>query len=75
MEFIDVINLWPNAPALAQDLTGIRAEPVSKNCVYKWRNQNRIPPDYWKDLIEAGKNRGLNITSDMLVECAAKEAA
>ena len=63
-----------SAPTLAEELTQISGAEVTSNTVYKWRRQNRIPSDYWKDLITAGEKRNFGLTSDLLTEIAKERA-
>ena len=50
--FTDVIDLWPNRPALAADLN------LSPGLVQKWAERDKIPASHWNRVVEAAKRRG-----------------
>ena len=54
--FADVINLWPSAADLAEDLT-ILGVPTKKVTARAWR-KNGIPGAYWDHVCKAAKRRG-----------------
>lgn len=67
----DVILLWPSYPDLGEDL-GLDGTRIGKGArVQKWFERDRIPPEFWKDLIAAAERRGFKgVTLDLLAEIA-----
>ena len=67
--FSEIINLWPNAVKLAED---IGLPPVN---VRTWRQRNSIPPEYWQAIIASAECRGIpGVTADALMQIAADVA-
>lgn len=67
--FRDVIGLWPSPDALAGEI-GARVETVRK-----WRQRDRIPPEWWEPVIQAAQGKGQQITADEIAGMAARKAA
>jgi len=74
MDFRDIIELWPSMVVLAEELSERRNEKISVDRINKWNQRNNIPSDYWKDLIAIAQVRKLEVTSDLLTECASLAA-
>ena len=55
MTFQDVIDLWPTARSLAEDLDENTAT------VHKWRQRNNIPGEKWLALSQAAQRRGYKV--------------
>ena len=53
MNFSDIINLWPSARVLAEDIGESTAN------VSKWRQRNSIPGYAWLAIAESAKERGI----------------
>lgn len=63
--FADIIALWPNAAALAEDLetVGVIVTPVT---VRSWRGRG-VPGEYWDPLVEVAQRRGFQqVNADVL---------
>lgn len=65
MNHRQIIELWPSAKSLAEDLD------EKYETVRKWRFRNNIPSDRWISLIEAGKKRRIRVTLESLASQAA----
>jgi hypothetical protein len=48
--FQQIIDLWPSRAALARDMG------VSYCRARQWYDRNRIPAEYWIDLVESAEN-------------------
>jgi len=71
MTFRDVVDLWPDAPTLAADLSRKTGVSIDAGRVQKWRTRNSIPPEYWKGLTQLAKEHGFKkLTSDSLINIA-----
>ena len=68
MQFTDVIDLWPSARVLAEDVGEKTAT------VHKWRQRNRIPGDKWLEVVTAGEQRGYDIKLSILASIAQLES-
>ena len=65
MTFQDVIDLWPTARSLAEDVGENTAT------VHKWRQRDNIPGEKWLALVEAAKRRGFKVPLIALARMAA----
>ena len=65
--FRDVIELWPSLEDLASDVS------ARLPTVIKWRQRNRIPAERWSAILSTDKARLGGVTSDTLIELAARE--
>lgn len=65
--FRDVIELWPSKEALASDVAA-RAPTVSK-----WWQRDSIPAERWSAILSTDKARSGGVTSETLIELAARE--
>lgn len=63
---LTVIEMWPNAAALARDLS--TATPT----VRYWKREQRIPPHRYDDILEAACRRGFPLTYAELTEAGRK---
>ena len=59
-----VIELWPTAEALAEDIS------TSVNTVRGWKRRRSIPVWDWSRVIAAAERRGLTLTVEMLASGA-----
>jgi hypothetical protein len=66
MTFQDVIDLWPTARDLGEDLGEKTAT------VHKWRQRNAIPGDQWLALYHAAKARGYRVSLTSLAQMGAR---
>lgn len=65
--FADVINLWPSAVALAEDVG------VKEVTARAWRARG-IPAEYWTGVVAAALVRGFEgVTLELLAELAAAQ--
>lgn len=65
----DIIGLWPNAVALADELG------VSVITVRSWKQRNSIPPVHWLSLVDRAASRGIEgVTLEALARIAAQSA-
>ena len=62
----DVISLLGGNHELAGKLIGDYEKLYQK--VRKWNERNRIPPDYWRELIDVAREQDLTLTCWELVE-------
>ncbi len=69
MRFTDVIDLWPSARALAEDVGEKTAS------VHKWRQRDSIPGDKWLAIVTAAKQRGYDIDLGALASIASEQPA
>ncbi|MBB3267613.1 hypothetical protein FHW79_005274 [Azospirillum sp. OGB3] len=63
--FTNVIDLWPNAVAMGNDVgeTGLT--------VRAWKRRNSIPGEKWLRVVEAARRRGFeNVTLERLAKIA-----
>ena len=58
----ELISLWPNRQALANDLS------VTVDRVHKWARANAIPAKYHADVLEAAQARQFSLDAESLVE-------
>lgn len=65
--FAEVVELWPTAVELANDLD------VKEVTVRAWKARG-IPAEYWKAIESAAMKRGLSISVDSLSIIAARDA-
>lgn len=66
--FSDVVNLWPTAVELGNEL-GLRNKTTAK----QWRIRNYIPAEFWADIIANAKRRGYpGVTPESLTAMAAR---
>lgn len=69
LTFADLINEWPNAVALAEDLG------VKEVTARAWKTRGAIPAEYWTDIVVAAEARKIEgITLELLAGLAAKQA-
>ena len=68
MRFSDVIDLWPSARVLAEDIGEKTAS------VHKWRQRNSIPGEKWLAVVSAAEQRGFELNLARLAAIAAAEA-
>ena len=66
--FADIVALWPNAVALAQD---IGESPVT---VRAWKQRNSIHASHWRSLVTAAHRRKIGLTLDDLARIAEQQA-
>ena len=65
--FSDIINRWPSAEEFA---SGIH---VTGGRVRQWRRRNRLPSEFWLDVVEDAASRGYaDVTLEVLASIAAK---
>lgn len=65
-----IISFWPDTDALASDLR------LSENTVIGWRFRNRIPPQYWTEVVLSARRRGIvGVTFETLAKAIARKAA
>jgi hypothetical protein len=64
----NLIDRWPSRAALASDLEAVMGEPVSVDRVHKWAQAGSIPSGFQAHVIAAGARRGLQITSEEMVQ-------
>ena len=69
MRFSDVIDLWPSARALAEDIGEKTAS------VHKWRQRDSIPAGKWLAVVDAAERRGHDLTLSSLAHIASKQSA
>lgn len=62
--FADIIGLWPNAVALADD---IRERPVT---VRAWKRRGSIPAGRWLAVVRAANQRGHPVTLEVFAQIA-----
>jgi len=68
--FVDVLALWPSLEAIAED-TGATVVAVRK-----WRQRNRVPPEFWVALENSAARRKISgITVAQLAAMVARERA
>jgi hypothetical protein len=61
------MELWPTVTAFASDVG------VSWHTAAKWRQRNRIPADWWADVLHTRPARRSGVTAALLVELAARD--
>lgn len=64
----DVVALWPDHETMARDL----GQDVKEHRPRDWARRGSIPPEFWVDIVRAGRARGLNISVDLLADIAAR---
>ena len=64
MRFFHVIDLWPSAKVLAEDIGENTAT------VHKWRQRDSIPGDQWLAIVAAGGRRGYDVSLASLAQIA-----
>jgi len=61
----EVIDKWPSMEVFAQDIE------VKFHTVYSWYYRGNIPCKHWSKVIETGKERGIRITAQALLDASA----
>ena len=64
--FKDVVSKWPSAWSMAI------AVDVRENAVYTWKSRNRIPSEYWKDIVATEVAQKEGVTLEVLAGLAAQ---
>lgn len=63
-----VINLWPTRAALAEDISrACGSGSVNVAQVHKWAQAGAIPARFHAAVIRAGRQRGFNVSADLMV--------
>ena len=65
--FADIIGLWPTTAAFASDMKirGVTAR--------QWKNRDRIPANFWIDIVAVSARRGFSqVTLKLLANLAAR---
>lgn len=62
--FDELINQWPSLGEMATDLG------VQYVNVYRWKERNSIPPEYWGKVLEAAKRRKIRLKPTDLITLA-----
>lgn len=65
----DLVNLWPTRASLAEDIC--RLNPMLKvttGQVHKWPETGSIPPRYHHTILIAARERGFEVTAELIVE-------
>ena len=65
--FTQVMCAWPSMALLAED-AGVDVEATRG-----WRKRDSIPSKYWRRLLNKAPERNINISSDLLVDIAARD--
>jgi hypothetical protein len=70
--FVDVIGIFGKGVVGADVLaTTIRA---NRYAVRNWKARNSIPPEHWRRVIKAARDRGFELTMDDLQRFAERKA-
>lgn len=67
--FRDVVALWQSKEAMAADVA------VKPSAVSKWWQRDSIPAEYWASILRTDVAVRSDLTSDVLIELAAREPA
>ena len=60
MKTREIIDLWPDRQALAQDLE------IPLSVVRSWYHRQRIPPERYEDVVTSARRRDLGLTYEIL---------
>lgn len=69
MTYQSLMNKWPTLAAFARDIG------VDYEIVKKWKQRNSIPSIHWPAVVEAGKQRDIDVTILRLCEMQQSKAA
>ena len=61
MKLGEVFDWWDTLPQMADDIG------TSHGRVKKWRQRERIPDEYWQDLMSAARRKGKKLSADDLL--------
>ena len=65
-----IIDAWPSAQEFGADVG------VTSNLARVWKSRNTLPVKHWKAVVEKGKERGIEVSLDLLARLAEhREAA
>lgn len=71
----ELVNLWPTQAALAEDIReqcpGVK---TTAGQVHKWAANGSIPSKYHHPLLLAGRDRGFELTAELIMELHAPKA-
>ena len=68
ISFRSIIDLWPSADAMAGEIgAGVAA-------VRKWSQRDRIPAEWWSDVLAAPRVKKAHITAELMAMLAARAA-
>lgn len=65
-DFRAVMDLWPNLVEFSEEVG------AGYSLCSKWRQRNKIPSEYWMDVVKAAKRRRFRVTNDLLARIAAR---
>lgn len=64
----DLVNLWPNRKALADDCNAIAGRPlVTVHKVHKWAETGSIRAIYQYLVVLAAESRGFPVTAEVMI--------
>lgn len=58
----DIINIWYSLDDLAADIK------VKYSTIYAWYRRDRIPVEYWKEIIQKAGEGGRKLTPKILLD-------
>lgn len=71
----DLVNLWPTRSELAQDLMMTCSSlKVTTAQVHKWAEKGTIPSKYHHPVLQAGRERGFDLSAELIVALHAPKA-
>ena len=64
----DLVNLWPTRADLAKDVNlAFPTLGVTTAQVHKWAEKGSIPSKYHFPVLQAGRQRGFDVSADLIV--------
>ncbi|HAR50385.1 MAG TPA: hypothetical protein DCS45_00730 [Roseovarius nubinhibens] len=64
-----MVNLWPTRASLAEDICRLNPRlKVTTGQVHKWPETGSIPPRYHHTILIAARERGFEVTAELIVE-------